>query len=130
MSKGQLLCCNKKVNCGTVWYLRDIKNFTSRKLFIGQCSVCKDDVVVLFEKRISDNKIFINEFTGIEAVKTIYREKKRKVTTIPDIKSDNLYGWVYGINTIVKRKNGKLIRQYASDFSGNRNLRKEVCIND
>ena len=126
----QLKCCNKTVKCGDVWFLKDIKGFTARKIFIGQCSVCKNDVAILFEKRIEDNKMFVNELTGIEAVKTIFREKQRKVAILPDIKSDCLQGWVYGVNTQIKDRKGKVIkvRQYASDFSGKRALRKELTV--
>lgn len=129
MSKNiDLFCCNKKITDGDLWFLSDIKGFTARKIYVGVCKVCKEDVAVLIETRIEDKKTFINEFKGIEAVKTIYREKKRKVTVIPNIKANCLYGWVYGVNTQIKNKKGKVtqIRQYASDFKGNKTLVKKL----
>ena len=127
MSKDvQLLCCKQKIDNGDLWFLEDINGFTSRKIYIGICKYCKEYTVILIETRIEDKKVFINEFKGIEAVKTIYREKKRKITTIPNLKTNCLHGWVYGVNTQIKNKKGKItqIRQYASDFKGNRTLIK------
>ena len=125
-----LSCCNKPIKNGSLWVLSDLKDFTARKLYIGKCSVCGSEAVTLIEKRISDNKVFVNKIEGIEAIKTIYREKKRKLVELPNIKEDNLYGWVYGINTQIKDKKGNVtkIRQYASDFKGNRTLRKELTV--
>lgn len=122
------MCHNKKLTAGTLLFLQDIKNFTARKLFIAQCPVCRDYIAVLTEKRTTDNKVFVDEFRGIEAVKTIYREKKRAVSVLPDIQSDNLFGWIYGVNVEIKNKKGKIvqIRQYASDFANNKTLVKRI----
>lgn len=111
--------------------LNDIKGFTARKLYKAKCPKCKEYVVTLIEKRISDNKVFVNEnITGIEAVKVLYREKKRISATLPNIQSDTLYGWVYGHNVEIKNKNKQVtqIRQYSKDFSGNKNLTKKVYL--
>lgn len=115
-------CCGHNIVCGNVWFLQDIKGFTARKIFIGNCPKCKNDVAVLFEKRIEDNKDFINSLTGIEAVKTIYREKKRKVAAFPNIQTSSLYGWIYGVNVQIKNKKGQVVqvRQYACDFKTNK----------
>lgn len=122
----KLVCCNKKVTTGDLWFLADIKGFTARKIYIGICEKCKEDLAVLIETRICDKKVFINELKGIEAVKTIYREKKRKLVTLPNIKANCLYGWVYGVNVEIKNKKGKVtqIRQYASDFKNQKSLIK------
>lgn len=122
--KDLFLCCNNKVDVGDVWFLADIKGFTARKLFIGTCKKCNEDIVVLIEKRIDDSKVFMNQFKGIEAIKTIYRERKRKVAAFPNIKTNYLHGWVYGVNVEIKSKNKHTIRQYATDFKGNKVLVK------
>ena len=111
-------------NCD-VLFLADIKGFTARKIY-----KFLDDKIIISEKRISDNKVFFNNLTGIEAVKTLYREKKRIISVIPDVTYDNLYGWVYGVNKEIKNKRGKIvqIRQYASDFSGKKKLIKKTFI--
>lgn len=126
----KLICCNKSVEISEVWLLQDIKGFTARKLCKGKCPVCGDDVVTLIEKRINDEQIFINLLTGIEAVKTIYREKKRRVFEVPGAKSDNLYGWIYGRNIEIRNKNKEvtMIRQYSSDFYGKKTISKKIFV--
>ena len=121
-------CCNKKIKSGELCFLKDIKGFTARKILITKCDNCKEIITILTEKRISDNKIFINFSKGINAVKTIYRERKRIVQMFPDIKLNSLYGWVYGHNVQIKNKKGEVtqIRQYGSDFRGNRELVKKI----
>jgi hypothetical protein len=127
----QLQCCNKDVCCGEVWFLNDVKGFTARKMFIGKCSVCNNEVAILIEKRIKDNKVYANELKGIDAVKTIFREKQRKVSVLPNIKTNSLYGWVYGTNIQIKNKKGKVlqVRQYSTDFNGNKELIKKIIYN-
>ena len=121
-----LVCCNKKVFAGDLWILEDFKGYTKRKLFIGKCSVCGDDVCLQIMTNTVNNETYYNLYTGIEAVKTIYREKKRKLVTLPNIKANCLYGWVYGVNIEIKNKKGKVtqIRQYASDFKNQKTLIK------
>lgn len=124
-----LNCCNSDIENVDVWFLKDIKDFTARKLFYAKCPKCHYPVIALYEKRISDGKIFLNSnIRGKHAVNTLCREEKRVITKFPDIKADCLYGWVYGVNKEIKNKNGKVtkVRQYASDFLGNKKLRKEI----
>lgn len=123
-------CCNQNILCGEVWFLQDIKGFTARKMFIGQCPICKNKVAILFEKRCDDNKEFIDKVKGIEAVKTIFREQKRKVVVFPEIKLNSLSGWIYGVNTQIKNKKGEVtqIRQYASDFNGCKTIVKKYKV--
>lgn len=125
-----LTCCNKRVNVGELWFLEDFKGFTGRKLYVGKCKVCGDDVALQIMTNTKTGKKYYNLYNGIEAVKTIYREKKRKITTFPNIQADSLYGWIYGINIEIKNKYGKTtqIRQYSSDMSGNKKLVKQVFI--
>lgn len=124
------VCCNKQISFGEVWFLQDIKGFTARKLYISKCEYCDEEYALLVEKRIEDNKVFSNKLKGIEAVKTIYREKKRKVAVFPNIKSDSLFGWIYGVNVEIKNKKGKTtqIRQYSADFNGNKKLVKKMKV--
>lgn len=123
-----LICCNNEIKSGELWILKDIKNFTARKLYTAKCPICGDDVVLLIEKRLNDGKIFSNNINGIEAIKTIYREKKRRITTLANIEYNNLYGWIYGVNVEIKNKKGevKQVRQYSSDFYGNKKLSKKL----
>ena len=103
MSKKVFLsCCGQDVKTGEVWFLKDFKGFTGRKLFIGKCKICGDDVALHILTNIATGKTYYNLYNGIEAVKTIYREKKRKVAVFPNIQASNLYGWIYGINKEIK----------------------------
>lgn len=95
------------------------------------CPLCGDDIVVLTETRISDNKTFTNIFRGIDTAEVTYRERKRKLTVIPLVQTDALFGWVYGQNVQVKNKKGKVIklRQYSHSLKGSdRTLSKEICL--
>ncbi len=123
-----LKCCEKEIKSGELWILKDIKGFTARKLYTAKCDVCNDDVVLLIETRLNDGKVFTNNYNGIEAVKTMYREKKRRITCVPKIDYNNLYGWIHGVNVEIKNKKGevKQVRQYSSDFFGNKKLAKKL----
>ncbi len=123
-----LKCCNKTIPAGNLWILQDFKGFTKRKLFIGKCKVCGDDVCLQIMTSTDTGKTYCNLYNGIEAVKTIYREKKRIVAAMPNIQHDTLFGWIYGHNVEIKNKNKKVtqIRQYASDFSGKKCLTKRM----
>lgn len=126
----KLMCCNKNIVCGEVWFLADIKGFTGRKMYKTHCPICDKDSVILIETSTDNHKTYVNVLRNIEAVKTIYREKRRKITAMPDIKTECLYGWIYGVNTQIKNKQGKItkIRQYSSDFSGKKVLSKEISL--
>ena len=62
--------------------------------------------------------------TGAPAFKILSREQKRKITAFPKIEYNTLYGWIYGHNVQIRNKKGKItqIRQYASDFYGQKQL--------
>lgn len=77
---------------------------------------------------VDNGKTYYNLYNGIEAVKIIYREKKKKLAVFPNIKTHCLYGWVYGVNVEIKNKNGctTQIRQYAKNFDGIKQLVKKI----
>ena len=124
-----LRCCNNEIKHGEIWFLQDYNGFDARKMYVGKCSVCEDDVVFLYQRRIKDGQQFGTSLTGIEAVKTIYREKRRVITKMLKIESMQVQEWVYGTNIQIKSKNGKItkIRQYSTDFkTGAKKLEKEI----
>lgn len=126
-----LFCCTQ-ISHSEIWVLKDIKDFTERKIAYAICPKCREAVITLVEKRISDGKVFVNEnIKGINAVKTLYREKKRVIAQIPFVKVSDLYGWIYGTNKEIKNKKGEItqIRQYATDFSNKKKLVKKVINN-
>lgn len=111
-----------------VWFLKDIKNFTARKIIIGLCPKCRRPVATLIEKRISDGQMFANEnISDNDAIKLINRESKRALCKYFKVETKSLSGWVYGVNTEIKNKNGVTTqtRQYSSDFYGNKYLVKK-----
>lgn len=124
-----LLCCNKEVKKIELWILKDFKGFTQRKLLIGKCSICGDDVALQIMTSTKTGEKYYNLYNGIEAVKTIYREKRRKLVVIPDIKAEGLYGWLYGVNVQIRNKKGQVtqIRQYSCNYStGKKSLEKVI----
>ena len=46
------------------------------------------------------------------------------------VDTNSLYGWIYGVNTEIRNKSGKVtqIRQYASDYYGNKNIQKKILV--
>lgn len=127
----KLVCNNDKttINKVDVWFLKDIKDFTARKIIIGLCPKCHRPVATLIEKRISDGQVFINEnISDNAAAKLINRESKRALCKYFKVETKSLNGWIYGINTEIKNKKGETtqIRHYAADFYGNKSLVKKL----
>lgn len=127
----KLVCNNDKttINKVDVRFLKDIKDFTARKIIIGLCPKCRRPVATLIEKRISDGQVFINEnISDNAAVKLINRESKRALCKYFKVETKSLNGWIYGINTEIKNKKGETtqIRHYAADFYGNKSLVKKL----
>ena len=123
-----VLCCDNLIKNGELFILKDIKDFTARKMYVLKCNRCREIYTVMIEKRISDNKIFIDRNKGFQALKTFHRERKRIIEQLPDIKANALWGWIYGHNIQIKNKKGEVtqIRQYASDFKQKRSLVKKI----
>lgn len=125
---------NLKCECGNsidkveLWILKDFKDFEARKLVFGLCHKCHKPVVSLKEKRIPDNKIFCKTVTGNDAMRIINTETKRMLCKYYKIETQSLQGWLYGVNKEIKNKDGitTQIRQYASDFRGNKKLIKKI----
>jgi hypothetical protein len=121
--------CGNSINKAELWILKDTEDFEARKLFIGFCNKCHRPVVTLVESRISDGRKFVNEnYTGNKAVRVIKRESKRFLKKHYKIETSRLYGWIYGVNTEIKNKRGEVtqIRQYSSDYYGQKSLTKTI----
>lgn len=122
-------CCNTEIRICDLWILQDIKGYVNRKMFVGKCPVCADDVCLQIETSLNTGKTYVNLYNGIEAVKTLYREKKRKVSVLPSFAPGDLLGWIYGKNVEIKNKNKEVvqIRQYATCLkNGNSKLVKKI----
>lgn len=110
-----------------VWELKDTKDFIHRKIAIADCK-CGNHLATLYQKRLSDNQVFVNEYDGVEAVKVIAREAKRLISESFYTPKQSLTGWIFGVNKEIKNKKGKVtqIRQYASSFNNSKELVKKI----
>lgn len=112
-----------------IWFLEDTKDFNERKLLLGSTSKGKT-VVTLIENRKIDFKVYVDTQFGLKAQKIIQNERKRVLYTRQELicsKRGKPFGWTYGDNREIRNKKGEVIkiRQYASDFNGNKMLVKE-----
>lgn len=127
-----ILCCkncNKELKHFRIWHLEDIKDFTNREMFIVHCNNCKSLTVALKEKRISDNKVFVNKIVSErDSLRTMARESKRIVKEYISADHNALNGWIYGTNKEIKNKKGEVVqvRQYSSDFFNRKELVKKI----
>ena len=137
------LCLKKErcvnCNCGytvnekftKVYFLVDSKKFKNRKLKVGYCPVCRTSIAILTEKRKADNEVFSDFYKGERALTIIKKEKKNVLFIIygqaQKIKDD----WTFGINKEIKNRKGEIIeiRQYTSNFHGQKELIKTIQIN-
>jgi len=128
--KMSLTCeCGNSLNRTEVWILKDTEDFEARKLLVGACHKCHRPVATLIEKRITDGRVFVNEnYTGNSAVKVIKKESKRFLSKYYKIETSQLYGWIYGVNTEIRNRQGEVtqIRQYSSDYYGRKSLSKRI----
>lgn len=117
-------CC--KFHADNIYFLEDNNMFSSRKLSIGFCPICKKPVAELTEWRFDG--VFNKQRTaGINANAMVNELSNQIISSINDINYKKLkskpYGWKYGINK--QTKNGN-IKQYACDFYGNKELIKTL----
>lgn len=126
-----LICkCKKEIKKASLVILKDLKDFTKRRMYYTYCPVCGIPVVTLMETRISDGKCFIKEnIYGKHAFRIFHNEKNRILAQYPLEPIKKLSGWIYGINVEIKNKKGETtqIRQYGADFkSSKRKLVKKI----
>lgn len=100
-------------------------------MFAFKCPYCNQYQAWISEKRIEDNKVFVNVLKGKAAINFVARENKAKriVQTLPDFYSKSLKGWLYGVNVQIKNRKGEVvkIRQYSCDMAtGEKTLEKVV----
>ena len=68
------------------------------------------------------------EISGIQANDLMIKHKDEILYSLKECNYSKFkskpYGWVYGINKQIKSKKREIIRQYACDFYGNKELIK------
>lgn len=120
-------CCKFKAD--DIYYLADNDLYTSRYLSVGFCPICKKPVAELVEWRF-DGAFKRLSKTGIDADRFVFRYKNEIVYSVREINYKKAkykpFGWKYGINKCVKSGKKTVIKQYACDFYGNKELIKNV----
>lgn len=119
-------CC--KFNADDIYYLCENAMYKQRLLHIGFCPICHKPVAELHQIRF-DGVIDKETFVGIKANEICIKIQKEIESTW----QQNNYlkvkqkptGWKYGENKEVKSGGKKVVRQYARDFYGNKELVKQ-----
>lgn len=122
-------CCS--FDALDIWYLKNDDIFCNRVLYIGFCPHCKKPVIELIQQNKKSHAYSLLKKVGLTAhsfAKKLISEKiyarsdiyKKKFKTQP-------FGWKYGVNKEIFIDSGKsLIKQYSSDFYGNKTLIKTI----
>lgn len=118
-------CCQFRPD--DIYYLQDNDNYSSRKLSIGFCPICGKPVAEIIQWRF-DGKLDRDCFSGIKANDLMIKHKNEIVYSIKELNYSRFksrpFGWKYGINKNVKSGRKDLVKQYAADFYGNKELIK------
>lgn len=116
-------CCKFKPE--DIYYLKDTDLFSSRYLTIGFCPICNIPAAELVERRF-DGYIQKTELFGLEANNLLISKKDEIVYSLKQLNykksKSKPFGWIYGINKTVKSGGRNVLRQYACDFYGNKEL--------
>ena len=117
-------CCQFKAD--DIYYLNDTDLFSSRMLSIGFCPICKKPVAELIEWRF-DGVLNKQTLSGINANNMMINLQNDIVYSVKELNFKKAkykpFGWKYGINREGKKG---IIRQYACDFYGNKELIKTI----
>lgn len=112
-----------------IYYLKDSDLYTSRYLSIGFCPICKKPVAELVEQRF-DGKPQKTTAAGIQADELLSKINSEISYSVREVNykraNSKPYGWRYGINKCVKSGKNEVIKQYACDFYGNKELIRNV----
>lgn len=118
-------CCQFRPD--DIYYLQDNDNYSSRKLSIGFCPICGKPVAELIQWRF-DGKFDRDSYAGIKANDLMIKHKNEIVYSMKEFNYSRFksrpFGWKYGINKNVKSGRKDLVKQYAADFYGNKELIK------
>lgn len=115
-----------------VWKLFDNEKYKNRKLSFGICPICRKPVAELNQIEINSNKIVSMKKIGIssqEFVEHFKSEIEYSKSKINKMKFQSApFGWIYGVNKEIYKKNSSKaeVKQYASDFYGNKILIKII----
>ena len=121
--------CNSVFKAEDIWYLVDDGNCINRKMFIATCPICNKEMV-LYEHLDNETKEYYSKYYYSGGARRI-KERNKKFVSHTMLGFNNKYkmpfGFKYGINKEIK-KGGEIvgIKQFASDFYGNKSLIKVI----
>lgn len=120
--------CNSVFKPYDIWFLLDLEHEKNRKIYIANCPICNKEMV-LYSSVKSNGEYFEKYYYSNGAKKIKERLKKDITSTMLGFKEKYKmpYGFKFGINKEI-RKNGKVVgvKQFASDFWGNKILVKKI----
>jgi len=122
-----LHCCQFKSE--NIYYLKDTNLYTSRKLAIGFCPVCSKPVAELVQEYFN-GEIVRQTASGIGADEMVRENKDDIIYSFCECNYSKFkrkpFGWKYGVNKCGKKNNKEVVKQYAYDFYGNKELIKTI----
>ena len=122
-------CC--KFNPEDVYYLKETNLYVYRMFSIGFCPICQKPVAEIYQFRFDGVPERIS-WSGIEANDAMIKYSGDILYSMKEINlrkfKSKPYGWRYGVNRsyVHKKSNKEIVRQYACDFYGNKELIKSV----
>ena len=120
-------CCQFRPD--DVYYLEENELYSSRKLSIGFCPICKKPVCELAEWRFDGNYKVTKE-VGIKANELAQKHRMQIVYSLREFNyakfKSKPFGWKYGLNKSVKSGKKEVVKQFACDFYGNKELVRKV----
>ncbi|MBE7703776.1 MAG: hypothetical protein E7Z89_06990 [Cyanobacteria bacterium SIG28] len=118
-------CCDFRAD--DIYFLKETSLYTMRKLSVGFCPICSKPVAELVRMRF-DGPIERLRASGIEAHEMMIKYKDEINYSLRECNfmkfKSKPYGWKYGVNKSVKSKGKEVIKQFAYDFYGNKELIK------
>ena len=118
-------CCQFKAD--EIYYLEETNLYIERTLSIGYCPICKKPVAEYFQRNFA-GQLERHRASGYKAqllADELKADIKYSMSECNYLKfKSKPYGWRYGINKTVKSKGKEIIKQYAKDFYGNKELIK------
>ena len=120
-------CCEFKAD--DIYYLKETNLYVSRKLSIGFCPICQKPIAELSEMTFTGS-VQKKIFSGIKAKEIVDKLKNQIEYSMQECNylkaKGKPYGWKYGINKSSKINGKEIIKQYAKDFYGNKELIKKI----
>ena len=119
-------CC--QFNADDIYFLTETELYTTRKLSVGFCPICKKPVAEIYLQRF-DGAISRDWVSGIKANEMVNKFKDEIMYSAKECNylkfKSKPYGWKYGINKTAKINGKEYTRQYACDFYGNKEMIKQ-----